>query len=30
MFNGFKATNTAIGKMVENGFNKGLLKAAGR
>ena len=30
MFNGFKATNTAIAKMVENGFNKGLLKAAGR
>ena len=30
MFNGFRATNTAISKMVENGFNKVLFKAAGR
>ncbi|MBR4351908.1 MAG: hypothetical protein IKQ01_02415 [Bacteroidales bacterium] len=30
MFNGFRATNTAISKMVENGFNKDLFKAAGR
>ena len=30
MFNGFKATNTAISKMIENGFNKDLFKVAGR
>jgi hypothetical protein len=30
MFNGYRATNTAISKMVENGFNKDLFKAAGR
>ena len=30
MFNGFKATNTAIAKMIEVGFVKGLFKAAGR